>query len=49
MSKNRQAEVNAAVKDVDFDKNDYQIELKTNQGTILLQLLPLLQVPNIEV
>lgn len=40
MSKNRQAEVNAAVKDVDFNKNDYQIELKTNQGTILLQLLP---------
>ncbi len=40
MSKNRQAEVGAAVKDVDFDKNDYQIELKTNHGVILLDLLP---------
>ncbi len=40
MSKNRQPEVTAAIKDIDFDKNNYQIELKTNQGTILLDLLP---------
>ena len=29
MSKNRKAEVDAAVKDIDFQKNDYQIELNT--------------------
>ncbi len=40
MSKNRQPEVTAAIKDIDFDKNNYQIELKTNQGRILLDLLP---------
>ena len=40
MAANRQSEVTAAVKDVDFEKNDYQIELKTNHGTILLDLLP---------
>ena len=40
MSKNRQPEVTAAIKDIDFDKNDYQIELKTNHGRILLNLLP---------
>ena len=40
MSKNRQPEVTAAIKDVDFDKNDYQIELITNHGRILLDLLP---------
>ena len=40
MSKNRQPEVTAAVKDVDFEKNDYQIELKTNHGNIVLDLLP---------
>jgi peptidyl-prolyl cis-trans isomerase B (cyclophilin B) len=40
MSKNRQPEVTAAIKDIDFDKNDYQIELKTNHGRILLDLLP---------
>ena len=40
MSKNRQPEVTAAIKDVDFDRNDYQIELKTNHGSILLDLLP---------
>ncbi len=40
MSKNRQAEVAAAVKDIDFNANSYQIELKTNHGTILLDLLP---------
>jgi peptidyl-prolyl cis-trans isomerase B (cyclophilin B) len=40
MSRNRKAEVDTAVKDVDFDRNDYSVELKTNHGTILLNLLP---------
>ena len=40
MSKNRQPEVSAAIKDIDFDKNNYQIELKTNHGNILLNMLP---------
>ncbi len=40
MSTNRQPEVTAAIKDVDFDANDYQIELNTNHGRILLDLLP---------
>lgn len=40
MSKNRKSEVDAAVRDIDFDKNDYAIELKTNHGTIRLDLLP---------
>ncbi len=40
MSKNRQPEVTAAIRDIDFDKNNYQIELNTNQGRILLDLLP---------
>jgi peptidyl-prolyl cis-trans isomerase B (cyclophilin B) len=37
---NRQPEVTAAIKDVDFVKNNYQIELQTNHGRILLDLLP---------
>ena len=40
MSANRQAEVQAAIRDLDFDANDYQIELNTNHGRILLNLLP---------
>ncbi len=40
MSKNRQAEVDAAKKDLDFTKNTYQIELDTNHGKIVLDLLP---------
>jgi peptidyl-prolyl cis-trans isomerase B (cyclophilin B) len=40
MTKNRQPEVAAAIKDVDFDANDYQIELNTNHGKITLDLLP---------
>ena len=40
MSKNRKAEVDAAVTDIDFKKNDYQIELNTNHGKIVLNLLP---------
>ena len=37
---NRQAEVQEAIKEIDFDANTYQVELKTNHGTILLDLLP---------
>ncbi|MFM7036352.1 MAG: peptidylprolyl isomerase [Planctomycetaceae bacterium] len=40
MSKNRKPEVDAAVRDIDFDRNDYSVELKTNHGTIRLELLP---------
>ncbi|MFM7055876.1 MAG: peptidylprolyl isomerase [Planctomycetota bacterium] len=40
MSKNRKSEVDAAVRDINFDQNDYSIELKTNHGTICLELLP---------
>lgn len=40
MSRNRKAEVDEAVKSIDFDSNDYQIELNTNHGRILLNLLP---------
>lgn len=40
MAKNRKPEVEAAVKDVDFAKNDYQIVLDTNAGKITLDLLP---------
>jgi peptidyl-prolyl cis-trans isomerase B (cyclophilin B) len=38
MPANRKAEVDAAVKDVDFKKNTYQIELDTTKGKILLDL-----------
>lgn len=37
---NRQAEVQEAIKEIDFDANTYQVELKTNHGTIVLDLLP---------
>lgn len=40
MAANRKAEVDAAVQDVDFDKNDYQIELNTSMGKITLDLYP---------
>ncbi len=40
MPSNRQPEVTAALKDIDFVANDYQIELNTNHGRILLDLLP---------
>jgi peptidyl-prolyl cis-trans isomerase B (cyclophilin B) len=40
MPANRKAEVDAAVKDVDFNKNDYQIELDTSLGKIRLNLAP---------
>jgi peptidyl-prolyl cis-trans isomerase B (cyclophilin B) len=37
---NRQSEVQEAIKEIDFDANTYQLELKTNHGSILLDLLP---------
>lgn len=37
---NRKPEVDAAVEDVDFEKFDYQIELDTTLGTIVLDLWP---------
>jgi peptidyl-prolyl cis-trans isomerase B (cyclophilin B) len=37
---NRQAEVQEAIKEIDFSANSYQVELKTNHGSILLDLLP---------
>lgn len=40
MSQNRRAEVDAALEDVDFDKNDYQVEFETTMGTILMDLYP---------
>lgn len=40
VDKNRKAEVDAAVADVDFTKKTYQIELDTSMGPILLDLLP---------
>jgi cyclophilin family peptidyl-prolyl cis-trans isomerase len=38
MSANRKTEVDAAVKDIDFSKNKYQIELDTSAGKITLDL-----------
>lgn len=40
MPKNFQSEVSDVIKTIDFDANDYQIQLNTNHGTILLDLLP---------
>lgn len=40
MSANRQSEVLEVIKSIDFEANEYQIELKTNHGRILLDLLP---------
>ena len=37
---NRQSEVQEAIKEIDFDAHTYQLELKTNHGSILLDLLP---------
>lgn len=39
-SANRKQEVDEAVKDVDFDKKDYQIEFDTTMGKIVLDLFP---------
>ena len=40
MAKNRKAEVDAAVAGMDFNKNDYQLQLETSLGTIKLDMLP---------
>lgn len=40
MAQNRKAEVDAAAKDIDFSKNDYQIDLDTSMGKITLDLYP---------
>ena len=37
---NRRAEVDAALKDVDFSKNTYQVEFDTTMGKILLDVYP---------
>lgn len=40
MPANRRAEVDAAVREVDFDKNCYQVEFDTSLGKITLDLYP---------
>lgn len=40
MSQNRKAEVDAAVADVDFDKNNYQVIFETSMGKITVDLYP---------
>lgn len=40
MSANRRAEVDAALKDVDFSKNTYQVQFETSLGNIVLDLYP---------
>jgi peptidyl-prolyl cis-trans isomerase B (cyclophilin B) len=40
MAKNRKAEVDAATKEIDFKKNNYQIELDTSLGKITLDMKP---------
>lgn len=40
MSADRRAEVDAALADVDFDKNTYQVEFDTTKGKILLDVYP---------
>jgi cyclophilin family peptidyl-prolyl cis-trans isomerase len=40
MPQNRKSEVDAAVKDVDFTKNNYQIQFDTTKGKILIDLWP---------
>ncbi|MBX3443832.1 MAG: peptidylprolyl isomerase [Planctomyces sp.] len=40
MSKNLKSDVDAAVKDVDFSKTNYQIEFDTTLGKIVLDLWP---------
>jgi peptidyl-prolyl cis-trans isomerase B (cyclophilin B) len=40
VAKNRKAEVDQAVADLDFEKNTYQVELKTSMGQIVLNLFP---------
>jgi peptidyl-prolyl cis-trans isomerase B (cyclophilin B) len=40
MAKNRKAEVEAAQKEFDFSKNNYQLVLDTSEGKITLDMLP---------
>ncbi len=40
MAANRRAEVDAALADVDFEKNTYQVEFETTMGTIKLEVFP---------
>ena len=40
MGKNYKADVDAAVADVDFAANNYEVQLNTNKGLIRLALLP---------
>ncbi len=40
MAKNYRADVDAALEDVDFDANDYQIVFETRMGTITIDLYP---------
>ena len=40
MAKNVQKEVAEAIKELDFDANNYQLEINTSHGRILLDLLP---------
>lgn len=40
MAKNVQAEVNSAIEELDFEANSYQLEINTNHGRILLDLMP---------
>ena len=40
MAANRRAEVDAALEDVDFDKNTYQVEFDTTAGRILVDVYP---------
>ena len=40
MGKNRKAEVDAAAKELDFAKNNYQIDLDTTLGKIKIDMWP---------
>ena len=40
MAPNRRAEVDAAIADVDFDKNNYQVIFDTTMGKITMNLFP---------
>jgi len=40
MARNRKTEVDAELKNIDFAKNTYQLELDTSMGRILLDLYP---------
>jgi cyclophilin family peptidyl-prolyl cis-trans isomerase len=39
-NKNRRPEVDDAIRDVDFKKNKYQIQMETSKGTIMIDLWP---------